>query len=291
MQNEICIHIGLHKTGTTTLQEWVFPNLKRHKLVLRDRLIDFTPHVIHFPEYCLTAQKIDQFRDKFFSGNSVRLISEENLSGSPTLGYINRQNAIKNLGKIFPEAKIIVSITKQKELIISLYRHYLRQGGLKSFDEILKYNKRGKGLHFIIPETYLYSKLWDQLTLHFDRSNILFLPLELLAKEQCIYFENIEKFLNDKIKRTPNISQKSNTGISSGSEYIFKTVNKIRRSKITPGLFPKADKVFFELAKIAPKIHSENYNLLDNYSKLFISDNVELQNKTGIYLPDSYFID
>ena len=120
--HRILIHIGLHKTATTYLQRSFFPEL-----------IDI--EIYHAPRFFDQIGKI-QLNEKDL------LISNEGISGVAwnelwKNGIQNEyhwidsfKNAIGNLKILFPDAIILVLYRKHGELLISMYKQYIQEGGV-----------------------------------------------------------------------------------------------------------------------------------------------------------------
>lgn len=108
---KVIIHIGLHKTGTTFLQNTVYPNI-------------------------LNA---DYYRgwdglNKIVSGRKEYvIISDEKLSGDPfdkKVCYLDSfKYSITNLQKLLPNAIILVTVREPKNWISSVYKQHIHQGG------------------------------------------------------------------------------------------------------------------------------------------------------------------
>jgi len=110
--SNLTFHVGLHKTGTTFLQANVFPCLQGvDNLVWRNL------------EYFLRLESEKNY-----------LVSCEGLSGSTFASTAQRIRAISLLGKMFPRARVIVTIRPHGEYLKSLYSQYLRYGGTRPFD-------------------------------------------------------------------------------------------------------------------------------------------------------------
>jgi hypothetical protein len=134
--HRIYLHIGLHKTGSTYLQTSVFPFMR----------IDSVN--------ALVGRRIDDFGLEVSGGRL--LISEENLSACPYSGsppnalgkpWIERScNAIKNLSVLFPQAHVILGVRRHGGWLLSLYKQYLHQGGLKPFDAFFDIGSRDAGV-------------------------------------------------------------------------------------------------------------------------------------------------
>jgi len=106
MKEDVIIHVGLMKTGTTFLQEEIFRKMKGARYI-RD---------ISFPNLC-------------FKRDKKTIIANETLSGDPYSYKIDRLKVIDNLHKLFPDAKIIVGTRNPYDMIDSLHSQYIRNGG------------------------------------------------------------------------------------------------------------------------------------------------------------------
>ena len=113
---EIIFHIGLHKTGTTFLQRYVFPKLKNVNL------------------FCTDGRPFNGIED--LEKDKINLISIENLSGSPfSSNEFTRYTIMEELAKLYPNAKIIVTFRNKNSWLKSLYSQYIKTGGTYTYPE------------------------------------------------------------------------------------------------------------------------------------------------------------
>lgn len=121
------IHIGLHKTATTYLQEIVFPRVQGYSYLTRP----YTQHNFAFNKlqyadtslyiHAETIEELKQINSKNL------LISDESFSGKPIgFGYINRSLIAERLAQVFPEAEIILFIRGQQNIILSQYNMWVK---------------------------------------------------------------------------------------------------------------------------------------------------------------------
>lgn len=109
--NEVVIHIGLPKTGTSALQSLFFPNIKGFKYY------DGNTKVVMLPD-------------------DVNIIySYETLSGryERVQDVAYGETILKRVKKLYPDAKIIVGRREVDSLIRSLYNQYVKRGGVVSY--------------------------------------------------------------------------------------------------------------------------------------------------------------
>jgi hypothetical protein len=134
---KIVVHIGLHKTATTTLQRGVFPVLPGL------HFIDSARSAAASTIYTLQVQDPIYFDSsrareallRACSNVKVNLISAESFSGSlySAVGkkdLDHRHSIIENLQRALPEAKIILVLRRQDQYARSVYRQYIKRGGV-----------------------------------------------------------------------------------------------------------------------------------------------------------------
>lgn len=161
MSKNLIIHIGLHKTGTTYLQYNFFPMLK-------DVL------------YIHGNQFFRQWQQQSWEQKGNCLISYEGFSGlawnlkNPELFNLHwidsfEQN-IENLSNFFPNAIILTSIRKPSELLISMYKQYIQEGGVLKLADFYNQNGviRNEDLVIINRIKYIQSKFERSYFLNYE---------------------------------------------------------------------------------------------------------------------------
>ena len=147
MKGEVFIHVGLPKTGTTFLRTQIFPKIEN--IVYAKTPIGF----------------YDVDRDVKY------LLSNESLSGVPFKRFnpysCNRYLIMDYLNKIYPDAKIILCLRNKETIKKSLYSQYIEQGGLKGFDDFIKYELRDDWMDFDKYVRYI-KKYFDCCIYHFE---------------------------------------------------------------------------------------------------------------------------
>ena len=129
MKNQIIIHIGYPKTGTTWLQNSLFPKIKNYTCVERDFILK---ELILINAFEFNEQKAQQVFYNQYGNDKNVIISLEGFVGttysSDLNGFYSKEVAIR-LKKVFPEAKIMIGIRNQLTIIPSTYLQYIRGGG------------------------------------------------------------------------------------------------------------------------------------------------------------------
>jgi hypothetical protein len=148
--DKLYIHIGTHKTGTTTVQKYLREN--NHKLEDEGITFLYKPNAflrlgtIEIIEKKFIEKGIDELenwiRSKKPNGISTFISSHEDLSGGWRTGYKNSHMVAKNLQMMLSELgldiQIIVYLRRQDSFIESLYTQSVQSGNPNNFDDFLK---------------------------------------------------------------------------------------------------------------------------------------------------------
>jgi len=145
-KQEIFIHIGFPKTGTTFLQEVIFPRLNNVNFILRD--------------FSLAQYK-----------EGKNLISNERITGGIT-GDADYKTILDRIKKLFPDIKIIVVLRDKDEWIKSCYYQFIGTPKnrllVKSFKDYYDNYFNKSLLDFDCFEQYLRNMFDDVLVLDYN---------------------------------------------------------------------------------------------------------------------------
>lgn len=209
----IVLHIGLHKTGSSTLQKKVFPNISG---------------ITYLGRY-----KTPPARNSHVTGNNTHIVySDETLLGrlidlykrpkaeNRTWVDINIENLIK-IAKHFPNARIIIGLRYFETWILSIYKHYLRYGGNISFS-----NFYGNGRNGLIrnEDLQIMPRLLSANKIFQGRFYAYF--LEDLASKPQETIENLLSFLGCTGQERLSIHA-TNKGVSKAESLLIRYLNKI----------------------------------------------------------------
>lgn len=213
------VHVGLHKTGTTWLQDLVFPS--------HPQLNVFTPNhgpsreliIRHFwaseDEYNRNEAE-SQFRSLILANQKedcIMGISDELLTGPFYDDSLTQIIADRILG-VFGRTKIILTLRNPIRYINSSYTLYIIRcpgRGLNLRDYVTI--RKGFGSGFI--RKLNYANLLETYFARFGRENVCVLPYELLVSSPREYLREIQLFLGiSEFPENPIISQKSNQSLS-----------------------------------------------------------------------------
>lgn len=199
----LLIHVGLHKTGTSWLQKYLFnapergftsfssePGPERKQLI--KRLVVPDPLFFDAEE---TASYYEPWIDAARETGRTLVITHERLGGHPASGGRDRCIIAERLRTSFPEARILIGIREQCRLIHSLYNHHVEVGGVESLKQFLTTSATGnlRRPTFTL-EMYEFDRLIRFYQDLFGPERVLVLPLEMLAREPQRYVDAIMGF-------------------------------------------------------------------------------------------------
>ncbi len=121
------VHIGYHKTATTWFQNCFYPFVKSHRYIQRREVKDafLCAHAFSFdPQVVRARLRLDE--------GLLPILCEEELSGSfQTGGHLGAlsKDIAERIYAVLPQAKIVVFIRNQIDVIASAYTQYIKQGG------------------------------------------------------------------------------------------------------------------------------------------------------------------
>lgn len=232
---DIYYHLGLHKTGTTFLQNKYFAKLPI--------------------TYYKGGQSFIKVIESFSNTNDKILISDENFSGQLFSGKKREQlfKMVHSIKAIHPNAKVIIGFRKHSDFVLSAYKQALHQGDTLSFksfyniqnDGILKnrdlnFQETIELLKSIFSDVFIYT-ISDVRDLElFNKEFSKFIDIEPLS------MQNKQKEVNKSIQSVlqVNVLLKLNK--------FDKKFSKIFKMKL---LYSK----LFKLLKITPRKVCQNY--------------------------------
>jgi hypothetical protein len=207
----VLLHIGLPKTGTTFLQEQIFPKLSGFDMPYLDdgelarALRDAVQENPLFRDLAPVAKQLAE-RQKRHPKKTL-LISDERLIGASYFGFRDSISIAEALKELFPRAKILFVIRRQDEFVDSLYRQALHEyhsvplatflGGRgkdylpdKPFRNIL--DRPFPHADLPVLDWSRYVDLYERL---FGADNVLVLPYELLKADNRAFLDRIYAFI------------------------------------------------------------------------------------------------
>lgn len=222
------IHIGYAKAASSWTQRmfrtdgsgFYFP-LDNNKTYIDDCIVE--PDSLGFdPELSRTnlLSKYDA------TDQRVPVLSSERLAGNWFTGGYYRKEIANRLHTLFPDGKVLMIIREQKSMLSSVYRQYIRKGGVRTPRELFLPRENlphgasgvpsghGRGPKFSF-DLYKYDRLIEHYNELFSPENVLVIPLEYLKTNTKHYVDKIVDFAEaDPDDDFELITNKSNTGIS-----------------------------------------------------------------------------
>lgn len=232
----ITIHIGYHKTATTWLQRLIFPN---HPEIdywnIYTQPYAWVMDVGSSHDFDFDPQRFKELSSqlKADSLNGNNLISWEGFVGDPFTGAITSHRNANRLQLIFPNAKIIVGIRNQFDMVASLYRQYVHEGGACSFSAFLKQSNKRTRIHFSL-DYMRFDRLITYYASLFGRDSIFVYTYEELKQSPNDVLGGLFSFLEvSSISFDDHIYKNQvNRGMSRPSIHIMRLTNRLIGSTI-----------------------------------------------------------
>jgi len=303
---DVFIHVGLHKTASTFLQEKVFSHLTSVSYLTRP----YTQHNHAFNKLQYADDSLYTPSELIDALSKVKedriLISDEALSGVPiTLGMINRSMIAKRLKGIFPDAKILLFIRGQKAMLLSHYNMWVKgyYKGYKPIHDFLWHSKKD----FTYQDYKTSPQKYDLSTLYFN-TNEPYLNLDCFLYYELIslytkLFRDVHVFLYEDVKTNPaNLINRLEDLFGetlpdyARSSYTSKVNKSLDTEELKRKRLDNRLRVLFNnrlvtqpLAKVACKFVGQKYqpNYEQNYVEEFIRKHYAANNQKVIeFYPD-----
>lgn len=228
-------HIGFPKTGTTYLQYDVFPNLSGVNYISFETCMSLFAEMIYLDDLDFNQVKINKNVNKEIKKNAINLFSFESLVGNPfVFKGVNRSRVSYRL-KETGINKIIITIRKQEEIIDSIYRQYVYQGGVTSFKEFIYGIKSYKLAAQPFNMDFLnFQNLIEHYQMLFGKENVLVLPYEMLRQDRKALNDKIIQFCGaESLNEGKKVNQR-NVSLSNFSTGLIRALNPYLSNSMSP---------------------------------------------------------
>ncbi|KIG14041.1 hypothetical protein DB30_07308 [Enhygromyxa salina] len=246
-EQQIIIHVGLHKTGTTFLQERVFPALPDVRFV----------HPLHYAQpsdgpierfllelmfrnaACIDVARHRERINAWLAQLHERtvLISSEAIVGWPIENHSNLSINAEYLARVFPTAKIWLVVRRQDRWVESAYAQLLKAGFSTSIERYLNYrdgrfDRYNVGL-YNGPNVDARDLNWDAFDRHyrerFGPDAVLTSPFELFTQDSAAFLRRFYAFAGIDADRSvfPDTRERVNERWSPLTAGVAKLVNKV----------------------------------------------------------------
>jgi hypothetical protein len=240
------IHIGYHKTGSSWLQRFLFSAKARagftafgkgregpiNTLIVSPNALDFDPETARtrFAELVEGAQ-----RDGF-----TPVVSSERLSGHPMSGGYDSKELAKRLAAVFPDARVLIVIREQRDMVLSTYRQYVKAGGAWRLAQFLDppVDTRVR-VPLYDPAHFAYHRLIRTYQRLYGEERVLVLPYEMFRSEPVPFVSRVARFaevsLDDAFLDSMPLDARPNVASSMAATGVKRIVNRlVARSDVNP---------------------------------------------------------
>lgn len=308
-ETSVLVHVGYHKTATTFLQKRVFPKLDVNYITV-DNDEQHLDKLLYRDLFQFQAESWRDYFSERFDDRRLNLISEEKFSGHPFIGYLNNSVILHKLQSIFPQAQILIVLRRQTDLLVSMYKEYVKEGGWLRPDAYFSFNQEGSGTNYNIHqntlnlEVYKFSPFVGAYRQAFGSDNVHVLFYEELfntaALEDVFERFGITMKVDDFTSKT-----RVNKGFNQRQLWIATKFNRYLRSQqnpnsmIPPFRIPKIGTI--NVPKIKRWLESEKIKWFHNSQPYAFSasqqqhaldfyreDNLAMQEMLGRSLPPGY---
>ena len=195
------IHIGLHKTGTSWLQEALGrrnsegltfcppSDLVRRAFIL-PAIPDFDPD--------RAREMLQPILD---TGTDLPLmISDEALGGRPFHSGLVRETVIARIRAVFPDTQIMITIREQSAVIHSLYGQYVRFGFSSSLAQFLAQPAPESSYRPVLDRGYYeYDRLVAYLLTQMPEDHLWIVPMEWMLQDSAAFLAELGTRLGTEI--------------------------------------------------------------------------------------------
>lgn len=193
----VLIHVGYHKTGSTTLQDHFFA---RDAAFLRwrdDRRLTHH-HFVCLSSYASVDRHVLAELDRSITeANEAKrcfVISHERLSGYYATGGFDSAAIADRLYRAFPDARILIVIREQSAMLESAYSQYITDGGVMPFRKFMRLpSTEMRRAPEFDPSYFAYDHLIAKYQALFGRERVLVLPFELLRAAPAMFVAAITR--------------------------------------------------------------------------------------------------
>ena len=276
--DNILIHIGLYKTGTTWLQKYLFTLESNYFFPLSDYSTGPSSLALKFVydenRYLLNSfsdnKKIIQeglrqiLKSESYKPDKIPVISHERLSGSPHSSGFDAAIIARRIQAKFPEAKILICIREQSSWLLSNYFQYLKGGGNLSITKYLYTKYDGKRPAFS-PGYLEYHYLIQDYQKRFSKENVLVIPYELFSTDHTKFLKSLGDFVQTDLSQLQlDFETKVNSSEDHYLNYKLRFLNQFRASNSLNNYSPYSSafnsKIIYKSKKVLRTIVSKQKN-------------------------------
>ncbi|KGG02846.1 hypothetical protein EU99_1808 [Prochlorococcus marinus str. MIT 9321] len=211
-KRKLIIHLGLHKTGTTFLQNRFFPRMGNITFLGKSNSSQYAS-ILNFNNYVMYSNDLDFEPEKSLKlleetikfhnfknnkKNNIYLISEEGFSsgtdwfGSTALQVPKRlHNSLKDYFDLY----FIITTRNRYDLYASIYTEYIKRGGIENIDLFIKTKK---GISLL--SRLRFNKYIKEIK-KFEK--VIKVDCEKFFKNESFFKKELETFIDTKLELLP----------------------------------------------------------------------------------------
>lgn len=231
---KIFIHPGFHKTATTFLQlavfsdDTVFNSLGTPEAI--SAIIE-RPHPFVF-DARLARDAIE--RSTPLVEDRPNILSSETLCGNPFFGSRDVLENARRVAEVFPQASVLFTVRGQRGAASSLYKQYVKMGGLAS--------PRTFFARQDVPQFYSFDPITIDYGLTVDAyaklfsDRVLVLPQELMKRDPDAFFAELGRFLGTDLQKFSIAPRKQSPSPSAKQISAYRAANLFSDDPINPDI-------------------------------------------------------
>lgn len=196
LDQPLMLAIGYHKTGTTWRERHLWSDTDLGFCLFKGR--DLRDIIVGPAPFDFDLERCrDQLRASWRDvGEGVMpVFGMERLSGSPYSGGHDSKEIADRLVRLFPNAKILIVIREQTDMILSTYNQSVLTGNTSKLKDYISSNLQGR---YALPgfdmRAFRYHRLINYYVSLFGRANVLTLPYEMFRDSAGTFIERIIEF-------------------------------------------------------------------------------------------------
>ncbi len=216
-EKTIYLHIGYPKTGTTTLQKYLFPKHSGVKSIQSSGELSFMKDIFYCRENSIKRNKKDigeELFDRVTNKYNKYIYSSESLTSFsmffrnypyPYLYTLEPNSVARKLKtafldtKVFDKVKILISIRRQNDMLKSMYAQvynlvFKRFKVTNTFEKFIKYAIENKD-NFIL-DALQYDDVITEYEDLFGKDNVCVLVFEQFKQNKPEYINRLCSFMN-----------------------------------------------------------------------------------------------
>ncbi len=191
------IHIGYQRTGSTWLQKFLFPRSVGRFWPIEERKGNFIERLVRANALYFDAGAVRYHYDDLIREvmpGYVPLVSNERFCGSTLSGGYDTREIADRLKAVFPDARVLIGVREQTDMIRSSYNNYLIQGGSASLSEFLEPPITSYRMPVFSYDRFNYDATAGYYRQLFGENRVLVLPHETLRRDPAGYVSRLLSF-------------------------------------------------------------------------------------------------